>query len=146
VEGAYLLPVNLFTMGISKSDDPLCTPLHGTTLQQENRVFRGVKGLEEFLQVSIFNARLLLRLQPDENPCKNAASQSEDLLDGIPVRLQQTNHSHKRVVAWLHRSRRNPGMFYIVEETKIHQWSIRISNSSKVEEKGIYLQQEPTSY
>jgi hypothetical protein len=126
-------------MGISKSDGPFCTPLHGTTLQQKNRVFRGIKGLDEFLQVSIFNARLLLRPQPDENPCKNMASQFEDLLDGILVRLQQTNRSHKRVVVWLRRSRRNPGMFYTVEEIKTHQWIIRISNSNKGEEKAWYL-------
>jgi hypothetical protein len=74
-------------MSISKNDGPLCTPLHGTTLQQENRVLRGVKGLDELLQISIFNANLLLRPQPDEKPCKNAARQSEDLLVGIPVRL-----------------------------------------------------------
>jgi hypothetical protein len=54
MEGAYLLPVNLFAMSISKGDGPLCTPLYGAALQKKNGIFRSVKSLDELLQVIIF--------------------------------------------------------------------------------------------
>jgi hypothetical protein len=39
------------------------------------------------------------------------ASQLEDLLDRNPIRLQQVNRGHERIIIWLQRCRRHPSMF-----------------------------------
>jgi hypothetical protein len=57
--------------------------------------------LGEFLQIIIWNLRLLLGPQPDKHLHKNAFNQLEDFLDRYPVCFQQANHSQERIIAGL---------------------------------------------
>jgi hypothetical protein len=104
-------------MRISKSNGAFCTPLHGATFHQKNRIFRGVEVLASLFKSASATSTFCL----GHNPMKilvSAASQLEDILDGNPVRLQQANGGHKRIIVWLQRSQRNPSMFYTNKETK----------------------------
>jgi hypothetical protein len=67
-------------------------------LHKKDRIIGGVKGLGKLLQVIIWHLRSLLGPQPDENPREHAANQLKDLLDRNPVRFQQVNCGHDRII------------------------------------------------